>query len=181
MLSLIRTGAGLVLLALGCWLMPEGPAQAAGRNILLIVADDVGLEATTLYPSPPRIQTSPPAVPVPRLKALAKQGVLFTNAWAMPSCSPTRATIFTGRHGFRTGVGTALPLVPDPTVPVLPASETGLPRIFAASPYLLAHIGKWHLSHGGTTRTDTGGPTSPDRTRARPAAPSQTTPAGPRR
>ena len=146
--GLIRTAVLLALFAVGCGLMPVRPAQAAGRNILLIIADDLGLEATTLYPSPPRIQTNPPPVPVPHLKALARDGVLFTNSWATPACSPTRATIFTGRYGFRTGVGTALPLVPDPAVPVLPESEIGLPRMFAGSSYLLAHIGKWHLTHG---------------------------------
>ena len=39
------------------------------------------------------------------IDALAKRGVLFRNAWAYPTCSPTRALIMTGRYGFRTGVG----------------------------------------------------------------------------
>ena len=84
--------------------------------------------------------------------------MLFTNAWATPACSPTRATIFTGRYGFRTGVGTALPLEPDGVTPVLPSGELGLPRVFAGSTYRLAHIGKWHLSHGTGDPNDFGWP-----------------------
>ena len=122
--------------------------MAAGRNILLLVADDLGIEAADLYPVPLRLPTTPPAAPMPNLKRLARQGILFTNAWATPGCSPTRATIFTGRYPFRTGVGLPLPPEPDSPVPVLPPTEFGLPKAFASSPYLLAHIGKWHLSHG---------------------------------
>lgn len=135
-------------LALGVCLLSARPGLAVQGNILLILADDVGLEATALYPAPPRTPTTPPAVTVPRLQALAKRGVLFTNAWATPACSSTRATIFTGRYGFRTGVGTALPPEPDSAVPVLPISELGLPKAFKNRGYALAHIGKWHLSHG---------------------------------
>ena len=39
------------------------------------------------------------------LDALAARGVSFNNMWAQPVCSPTRATMMTGRYGFRTGVG----------------------------------------------------------------------------
>ena len=80
-------------------------AETPARNILLIIADDLGVDASSFYPASPRLQTTPPAPPTPNLTALARQGVLFRNFWATPSCSPTRATIFTGRYGFRTGVG----------------------------------------------------------------------------
>ncbi len=128
-----------------------GP-QARGRSILLIVADDLGLEATTLYPPALRRETEPPAPETPNLAALAQHGVLFRNAWANPSCSPTRATILTGRYVFRTGMGWPIP--PRGTqrpVPPLPIEERTLPETFAASAegrrYAMAMIGKWHLSN----------------------------------
>ena len=80
------------------------PVSSAPRNILLILADDYGIDATPYYPSSDRRTTNPPAPATPNLAALARNGILFRNAWAEPSCSPTRATIFTGRYAFRTGI-----------------------------------------------------------------------------
>ena len=41
----------------------------------------------------------------PNLDKLAASGVRFNKYWVQPVCSPTRATMMTGRYGFRTGVG----------------------------------------------------------------------------
>src|SRR4051812_1415055 len=132
-----------------------GPSQ---RNILLLIADDLGIEASTLYPSPPNIVTTPPPAPVPHLKSLASKGVLLSNAWAAPTCSPTRAMLFTGRYPFRTGVGTPiLDPVRDPQrkIPQLSPREWSLPEAFKASAvgrsYELSLIGKWHLSWGAAS------------------------------
>ncbi len=143
------------------WVTPEvavrdaaGGGQEADphdRNILLIIADDVGVDAATLYPIPPRQETAPPAPATPNLRALARRVILFRRAWATPSCSPTRATIFTGRYGFRTGVGRPLPRGSDRSkIPPLSSDELSLPGAFAATErgrrYAMALIGKWHLS-----------------------------------
>ena len=126
------------------------PASSAPRNVLLILADDYGVDATTYYPSSDRRTTNPPAPATPNLAALARNGILFRNAWAEPSCSPTRATIFTGRYAFRTGIGKPVPQDLAAPPPVLSTGEFSLPEAFAASGknYYLAHIGKWHLSRG---------------------------------
>lgn len=133
-------------------------ANAAGGNVLLLVADDLGIDASDLYASPPRLPTTPAAAPMPKLRQLAKKGLLFGNAWATPGCSSTRATIFTGRYGFRTGVGAPLPPEADSPAPILPPTEFGLPSAFVNTPYLLAHIGKWHLSRGAGDPNDYGWP-----------------------
>lgn len=65
---------------------------------------------------------------------MAENGLLFRNAWAQPSCSPTRATILTGRYGFRTGIGKPIPHDLAATAPVLAASELTLPEAFRAKP-----------------------------------------------
>ncbi len=50
-----------------------------------------------------------PGIPrIPTIEAIASQGVNFTNCWAMPECSPSRVSFFTGRYPSRTGVGSPL-------------------------------------------------------------------------
>ena len=130
-------------------------AQTPDRNILLIIADDYGIDATRFYPKTDRRVTTPPAPATPNLAQLAADGLLFRNARAQPSCSPTRSTILTGRYGFRTGIGKPVPKDLSATVPVFAQAEFTLPEAFAkafegrpALAYHLAHIGKWHLSRG---------------------------------
>lgn len=76
-----------------------GSASADPRNLLIIVADDHGLDNSFL-------NTNPAAVlaPTPRLEQLAAQGVTFTKFRSAHQCSQTRAALLTGRHGYRTGV-----------------------------------------------------------------------------
>lgn len=107
-------------------------------NILLIIADDMGLDATPGYD----IGNLKPNMPT--LQSLMNSGIKFNNFWSNPTCSPTRATILTGKYGFRTGVTT----VGD----VLPTSETSIQSLLDSqnSGYNHAVIGKWHLSNDVT-------------------------------
>ena len=107
----------------------------AAPNILLILADDMGVEALSVYGLG---ETAPTTATI---DALARDGVLFRNFWSQPVCSPTRATIMTGRYGFRTGVGRPIaPAVdgggsgPLPPPPVKPASAPWEPAGMAATP-----------------------------------------------
>jgi len=119
-----------------------------GNNVLLIIVDDWGYDWSPVH------NTSGSMLPhMPTLQSLANSGLSFNRAYAQPICSPTRATIITGRHPFRHGVG-------DPsTNNVLPASELTLPEIFTqeASSYALASFGKWHLGGGLIGPYTTGG------------------------
>ena len=152
---------------MGCWtaralsfvaavcvgLTLAGGVQAAPRSILLLITDDLGVDAAEFYPTTwqgvtVRRVTKPPAPPMPNLKRLAQAGVLFSNAWANSLCAPSRAALFTGRYGFRTGVGNN---PNDNHVPALARGEVTLAELFAARPalnYLLGHVGKWHVSPG---------------------------------
>jgi arylsulfatase A-like enzyme len=119
----------------------SGQVQAA-RNILLIIADDYGIDVTRYYPLTDRRSTTPPAPLTPNLASLAQRGLLFRNVWASPLCSPMRATAISGRYGFRTGDGEIASFQP---------TEFTLPEAFRARPalnYYLAHVGKWHLGGG---------------------------------
>ena len=83
-----------------------GPAEnsevdADRPNILLLIADDAGVEQFASF----GIGSAP--APTPHLDELAAGGMQFSNVWAQPMCSPTRATLLAGRYAFRTGVGYA--------------------------------------------------------------------------
>ncbi|MEM7383356.1 MAG: YHYH protein [Verrucomicrobiota bacterium] len=118
-----------------------------GNSILLLLIDDWGIDWSPLD-NPDGAQLPE----MPNLQWLADQGLRFTNAYAEPMCSPTRATLLTGRHPFRHGVGT-------PAGANLPGDEFALPEAFAAagSGYVLGSVGKWHLGGGDTGPSTLGG------------------------
>ena len=68
-------------------------------NILLIIGDDMGNETLASYGLNNDTATTA------TLDQLANEGIRFNNFWTQPVCSPTRATLLTGRYGFRTGIG----------------------------------------------------------------------------
>ena len=83
----------------------ETPIKS-GENILLIIADDMGKDATVGF-SEGSIKPD-----TPHLNNIRTSGLTFTNLWVNPSCAPTRASLITGKYGFRTGVtwsGRSLP------------------------------------------------------------------------
>ena len=127
-------------------------SRAAPRNILLIIADDYGQDSSSLY----NTSAAASLPPTPHIASLRTGGVLFRNAWAHPTCSPTRASLLTGRQPFRTGVDQAL--VGAAGTP-LSTAELTLPEIFAARApaYATAQFGKWHLSTGPNTPNSIGG------------------------
>ncbi|MEX0331525.1 MAG: DUF1566 domain-containing protein [Puniceicoccaceae bacterium] len=122
-------------------------AKREHPNILLLIVDDWGIDSTGLYNS--NLQASLP--PMPTIDNLARQGLIFNNAFAQPTCSPTRANILTGRYSFRHGIG-----APATQSMQLTEEELTLPEVFqsANSPYALASFGKWHLTMGGGAATN---------------------------
>jgi arylsulfatase B len=112
------------------------PTDTRPKNILLLIADDLGLDASACY------QVGQNVAQTPNIQELCDRGVVFRNAWVNPICSATRATLLTGRYGFRTGVGRTAP-------PGLQEEEFTLPMALDANPalgYGHATVGKWHLN-----------------------------------
>ena len=71
------------------------------------------------------------------------------SCWSAPLCSPARATLLTGRYGFRTGIGDNV----DQDDPGLDLAEWTLPEVLAVGSggaRRTAAIGKWHLEPGSS-------------------------------
>ena len=128
------------LLALSFPLVPPRtvPLQSPAPDVLMIVLDDVGMDMIGgLY------QEVPDAPFTPNIDRLAREGVFFRNAWANPYCSPTRATLLTGRYGFRTGIGNYINAGTDTFG--LRVRELTLGEMLHYGGYINAAFGKWHL------------------------------------
>jgi arylsulfatase B len=119
--------------------VPPSDTQSA-PNILLIIADDLGKDAISGF-------TEGSIKPnTPTIDALRNSGLIFSNLWVNPTCSPTRASIITGKFGYRTGVKGA--------GDELAQSEVSLQQYIREetnNDYSSAIVGKWHLSGSNST------------------------------
>jgi N-sulfoglucosamine sulfohydrolase len=78
-------------------LIASAQTSAAHPNIVLIVSDDHGREAVGCYGNK--------VVQTPNIDALAKEGILFTNAFAtVASCSPSRSVLLSGLYSHSNGM-----------------------------------------------------------------------------
>lgn len=143
-LPLGRRGSFVLLMISMLWLAGcSGDAAepvAKKSNILFIVIDDFGLDQMTSYgyggALPPK---------TPNLTAIAKAGLQFRSAWAMPTCTPTRATFFTGRYPSATNILNAV-VSTDLANSEISPYELTLPKLLRTQGYVSALIGKMHLT-----------------------------------
>lgn len=105
-------------------------------NILLVIADDMGLDASPGY----SIGITKPAMP--NLQTLINTGITYNNVWSNPTCSPTRATILTGKYGINNGVLEVNNSLNTTETSLQTYIDTNL-----SGEYASAVIGKWHLSN----------------------------------
>ncbi len=108
-------------------------------NVLFIILDDVGKDQLRIF-NP----LDPTAPRTPNIDAIAAAGVKFTKLTAMPECSPSRATFFTGRYPLRTGVTAAI-LQDDLAAAQLSPYEMATPNVLKTAGYTSAMFGKYHL------------------------------------
>jgi arylsulfatase A-like enzyme len=115
--------------------------QDTKPNILLVMADDQGYGDTGF--------TGHPFVKTPHLDAMAKAGLVFNRFYAgAPVCSPTRASVMTGRTPMRTNV-------PNHGHYMRP-NEVTIAEALRDAGYVTGHFGKWHI---GSVQKES--PTSP--------------------
>ena len=128
---------------------PRRASGAAQRrpNIVLIFADDLGVHQLSCYGSA--------FYETPNLDRLASQGMRFTNAYAAaPVCSPTRASLMTGKYPARLHLTDFIPGNPYPYAKLrtpnwtnhLPLEEVTIPEVLKEARYACGHFGKWHLN-----------------------------------
>lgn len=113
----------------------EIPTTSTKPNILLVIADDVSKDAI------PNYSEGNSKANMPILQGLMNTGITFDNVWAYSVCSPTRASIITGKYGIKSGVIE----VGDQ----INTTETSLQKYIGDNTnnaYSTAIIGKWHLS-----------------------------------
>ena len=116
------------------------PNPSNTPNILFIIADDLGKDAINGY------QEGSIKPNTPNIDAIRNNGLMFSNFWVNPSCTPTRGAIITGKYGYRTGVKG----VGD----MLNSSETVIQKYINENTngaYATAVVGKWHLSGNNPT------------------------------
>jgi arylsulfatase A len=137
-----------VFLLAGCYGSPKQTAKSdKPYNIVFILADDlgwnqVGFNGTTYYETP-------------NIDGIAEQGMTFTNAYAAASiCSPSRASLMTGKYPARLRITDYIPGSPYPyqklTTPqmimALPLEEVTIAELLQEHGYISGHFGKWHLN-----------------------------------
>jgi arylsulfatase A-like enzyme len=130
----LARAAGAAALALSVF-VPAPAAEPGLRkpNVIVIMADDLGYRDLSCYGG---------TIPTPHLDRLAKEGMRFTDFHSNGvSCSPTRASLLTGRYPQRSGIEAALPFGPDHGLP----RQRTLPAALRDAGYATAIVGKWHL------------------------------------
>jgi len=117
---------------------------ADGRkpNVIVIYTDDQGAVDAGCY------GTSD--IKTPSIDALAESGVRFTQFYSgAPVCSPSRATLMTGKYPLRAGLAGNVPHVED--AEGLPSDQVTIAEMMKRAGYATAHIGKWHLGSRAET------------------------------
>ncbi|WP_447640802.1 MULTISPECIES: sulfatase family protein [Chitinophagaceae] len=117
-------------------------------NVIIIYTDDQGYADLNIYGSKDLV--------TPNMDNLARSGVRFTNFYsAAPICSPSRASLMTGRYPQRA----QLPEMASSKEGVdgMPGSQYTLGELFKNAGYYTVHIGKWHLGYTEETEPNAQG------------------------
>lgn len=125
-----------LLMAIGLALSPTAVGQERKPNILVIWGDDIGIHNISAY------NLGIMGYHTPNIDRIAKEGALFTDAYAQQSCTAGRASFILGQHPFRTGLLTI----------GMPGSPHGIPDwtptiadLLKDKGYATGQFGKNHL------------------------------------
>lgn len=139
--------------AIGFVLLTSATQAQDKPNVLVIISDDAGYADFGFQGSQ--------KIPTPNFDALAKRGIVFSNAYAGSVCSPSRAMLTTGMYTARIGYSNNIsssgmvtkPITQTPSVQGLPLNAVTIWERMQSLGYSTACIGKWHLgAHPNGTR-----------------------------
>ena len=116
-------------------------AEAGAPNVLLIAWDDLGFATMDIYGGP---------VECPNMRRIAERGVVFSNFHTTALCSPTRASLLTGRNATTNGMATIAEFSSGfPGISTRIPFESGfISEVLAEQGYNTYCVGKWHLTPG---------------------------------
>jgi arylsulfatase A-like enzyme len=132
-----KRSANLLVVAALLFAVSKTLAADVKPNVVFIIADDLGWKDVGF--------NGCTDIKTPNLDKLAAGGARFTQYYAQPMCTPTRAALMTGRYPFRYGLQTIV--IPGPAGYGLDTNEFLLPQALKDAGYNTAIIGKWHLGH----------------------------------
>lgn len=119
---------------------PAGSGEKQDRpNVLLVMTDDQGYSDVGFNGNP--------VVKTPILDKFASQAVVFDRFSAQPVCSPTRASLMTGKYAMRTGV-----IDTQEGMSILRPEEVTLAEALKTAGYTTGMFGKWHLGDNAPAR-----------------------------
>ncbi|MHC4499978.1 MAG: sulfatase-like hydrolase/transferase, partial [Planctomycetota bacterium] len=122
-------------------LTSTGKVSALKPNFVFFLIDDMGWTDVGCYGSS--------FYETPNIDKLARQGMRFTEAYAAcPVCSPTRASILTGKYPARLGITQWIGARQKPTryVDRLELEELTIAEVLQSDGYATGFVGKWHLA-----------------------------------
>jgi arylsulfatase A len=134
----ISTSAVLMALLSFSLLQARSPSSGNTPNILLLLADDLGLECVGAYGGK--------SYKTPEIDRLAIEGMRFTHCFSNPLCSPSRAQLLTGRYPLHNGIRRVIYDARRHREFLDPRRETSFANLLQDAGYATAMAGKWQVS-----------------------------------
>jgi len=158
----MRLSLALFAVLLACQCARAEQTETTKPNIVLLFIDDWAWNGTPVAMDDALANSRMPALEMPNIERLAKEGMKFRNAYASPQCSPSRVCVQTGQSSPRNGYTVYMnsrgqeyydegrpyknfPVVPCVADQTIDPETMTIPEALKPLGYVSAHVGKWHM------------------------------------
>ena len=149
LLSIASTFAVVCVLLTYCCELVKAEARPAKPNIIIMMADDMGIGDTSAYLGVRLSRSAPPierTLRTPNLERFARSSIVFTDGYAPASmCSSTRYSLLTGRFAHRSYLKNQGWLPHGPNTPMIQRALITMPEMLQENGYRTVGIGKYHV------------------------------------